>query len=230
MKATSVDQRPSLLRSLRVRLSTQVIVSKVWVHSPQLSLSPCWKMLQIALFLCIGVLSKKEEATIMCFRAVFTQTWTYECPEKRTYHPFPFFFSFHTISPNFTSTFLYPPLFPSLLHQIHSSSISLQKRTGLPGTSIEHDRASYNKTRHKLSYQGWSRQPGRAKGSQDQARVRNIPTPTCRSPKKNTKLNNYNIYAEEPCRPHDCHFSLFEPPWDLLSWFCGVFSLYSQPL
>lgn len=59
-----------------------------------------------------------------------------------------------------------PPLPP--ISQIYSSSLKKNKTrqnketeiAGLPGMSTEHSLASYNRTRHKSSYQGWlSTQP-----------------------------------------------------------------------
>ena len=52
-----------------------------------------------------------------------------------------------------------PPPLPvhptSPLLQIHSSSISFQKRVGFPGISAEPSVTSYSKITHKPSYQGW---------------------------------------------------------------------------
>lgn len=52
---------------------------------------------------------------------------------------------------------------PLLSPYINSSSVSHQKRAGLLGTSMEPDITSYNKARHKSSYQGRERQPSREK-------------------------------------------------------------------
>lgn len=77
------------------------------------------------------------------------------------------------------------PLTSSLvspISQIHSSSISFQKRAGLHGISSEHEVIRYNKSRHKLSYQGWVRSSIRRKrvlrGGQS---VRGNHAPTVRS-------------------------------------------------
>lgn len=59
-----------------------------------------------------------------------------------------------------------PP--PSAFPQFHSSSISIQKRAGLPGIETEHSITRYSKARHKPSHQGWTRQPSRRKRSQKQ--------------------------------------------------------------
>lgn len=63
--------------------------------------------------------------------------------------------------------------FPLL--QIRWSSISLQIRADLPATSAKHDITRYRKTRHKPSYQGWTRQCGRRKGCQEQAEESKTP-------------------------------------------------------
>lgn len=49
-----------------------------------------------------------------------------------------------------------PPSFHSLslFPQMHSSSISLPTRAGSLGMSIKHGIGSYDKTRHRSSYQG----------------------------------------------------------------------------
>lgn len=80
-----------------------------------------------------------------------------------------------------------PSNFP--LHQIHSSSISLQKRLGVTGTSNNHGISICNKKRHILSYQGWMRQLSKEKGSQKQAKeLETTHAPTVRS---HTRKPNY---------------------------------------
>lgn len=86
-----------------------------------------------------------------------------------------FFWFFPILLACITTQFSHPPLFPvrlpnpisptSHLPQIHSSSIFLQKKKKavLPGILNEHGIASYNKTRHKASCQGWMRQASRRK-------------------------------------------------------------------
>lgn len=44
-----------------------------------------------------------------------------------------------------------------------NSSVSLQKRAGLPGMSTKHGLTEYSKTQHKHSYQDWTRLPGSRK-------------------------------------------------------------------
>lgn len=79
------------------------------------------------------------------------------------------------------------------------SFISLQKRTGHTGTSIEHSITSYSKIRHKPSYQGWVKQPSgrkrvlRAGKSQSQ---RQPPFPLLEILQKHQAINN-NIFAED---------------------------------
>jgi hypothetical protein len=76
-----------------------------------------------------------------------------------------YLYSSYIIHPN-TLPFLYSssPSPTSPLSQIHSSSsISLQKRAGLPGISPEHLITRYMKTKHKASCHDWARQPLRRK-------------------------------------------------------------------
>lgn len=60
-----------------------------------------------------------------------------------------------------------PPLLPLApyfpLPQILSSSVSIQKTAGLPEGSTKQSITNYNKSRHKPSRQGCTRQPGRRK-------------------------------------------------------------------
>lgn len=102
-------------------------------------------------------------------------------------------------SPHFSQTF--PSTSP--LPEIHSSSVTLQKRTGFPGISTKHDITSYNKTGHKFSYQNWMRQPCRRK-SISRAGERggdNFPS-HCESCHKKTQINNDNRYAEDLAQTH----------------------------
>ena len=76
------------------------------------------------------------------------------------------FFS-HTMQPTtapspFSLPSSQPLTFP--LPQIHRSSIFLQKRAGLSGISTKHSIIRYNKSRHKPSHQGWTRQSNSRKG------------------------------------------------------------------
>lgn len=64
------------------------------------------------------------------------------------------------------------------------SSVSLKKRASLQWISTEHSIWRYSNTRHKSSYQGWTRQLGGKKRVPEQTRVRNIPAPTNSSPTK----------------------------------------------
>jgi hypothetical protein len=91
-----------------------------------------------------------------------------------------------TVSP--PSNLPSPPTSTSLLPHIHCSSVSLQKRAGLPGISTEHGIPRCNKTRHKLSHEGW-RQPCRRKRVPGAGtRVRDTPhTATVRNPTKNPR-------------------------------------------
>lgn len=75
--------------------------------------------------------------------------------------------------------------------QIQSSSISLQKRAGLAGTSRKHGITSYNKTRHESLHQGWMTQ---GKESQRAGKkVRDSPDFHCLDSHRNTKLHIYYI-------------------------------------
>lgn len=69
-------------------------------------------------------------------------------------------YSSHILHPNLSSP---PPVCPLPLPQTHAPSVSPEKRAGLSGTLTKYDIASYNKTRHKPSHQGWARQPGKRK-------------------------------------------------------------------
>lgn len=66
------------------------------------------------------------------------------------------FFSFYTIHHNlsFPSLILFSISTTSPLPKIHCFFISFQKRTCLSGISTEFSITSWNKTRHKLSFQG----------------------------------------------------------------------------
>lgn len=79
------------------------------------------------------------------------------------------FFS-HILSPNHNFLSSTPPSPPpaSPLPQISCSSISLQKRVGLPVISTERAVTRCTKTRHKPSYQDWMRQPRGREGSEKQ--------------------------------------------------------------
>ena len=107
-----------------------------------------------------------------------------------------------------------PPSPSLLLTQIHSSSFFLLRRAGLPGISTKHCRASYNKTGHLPSYQGWMRQPSRRKRIPKAGNKRQRqPLPPLRSPTRR-QLPNYNTYTEGLTQTHrlpDCRFSLCEP-------------------
>lgn len=78
---------------------------------------------------------------------VYLSIWFYNSLEVNT------FFSFlsHTTYTNCSFPSLpflnFPYTFP--LHQIHSSSISLEKRAGLPMIETEHGIAACNKTKHQ---------------------------------------------------------------------------------
>jgi hypothetical protein len=66
------------------------------------------------------------------------------------------FFS-HILNPdhNFFSLLYSQSFFTSSLPQIHSSSVSLQKRAGLSRLSTKHGIKSDNMTRYISSYQSW---------------------------------------------------------------------------
>lgn len=71
------------------------------------------------------------------------------------------FITFWLLLPLLILLLLPPTTFP----QIHSSSISLQKRASIPGISHKHTIRIYNKTSKKKnpSIQGWTEQPSRRK-------------------------------------------------------------------
>ena len=92
----------------------------------------------------------------------------------------------------------------------------------LPSFPRDINQTWYNQTGHIPSYQSWIRQPSRRKGvlKAGKKKHRNSPCSTVRSPKKNTKLYNHNVYAEDlgqTIQAPDCHFSLYEPPCALVS-------------
>jgi hypothetical protein len=77
---------------------------------------------------------------------------------------FIYFFSYITSLPQFVlllllPVFLLPPFFPRSTPPQFPS----KKRAGFLRISSEHSITRYNKTRHKLSYQSWMRQPSRRK-------------------------------------------------------------------
>lgn len=91
---------------------------------------------------------------------------------------FLFFLPFLVVVLILLSYITFQSLFPNLhtpqslfltyhLPQTHSSSLSIQKRAGLPGASTEHYITSCSKTRHKPSCQGRQGKPVGGKGSQD---------------------------------------------------------------
>lgn len=94
-----------------------------------------------------------------------------------------------------------PPVTPKT--SLHRSTcyqfpfISLQKREDLPGLSTKHNIRSDNATRHMPSYQSWTRQPNRRTPvPQTGTRVRANVYSQCEKSHSNTKLHNYNIYAQ----------------------------------
>jgi hypothetical protein len=80
------------------------------------------------------------------------------------------------------TAFFNPPSLPttSLLPQIHSSFVFLQKRAGLPGIST--------KIRYKPSHQWWARQLRRERVSKADKRARDTLIPTVMSP---TRIPSY---------------------------------------
>ena len=75
---------------------------------------------------------------------------------------------------------------------------SSEKKANFPVMSTGHSVTRCNKTRHKPSYQGWTRQPSRRKRvPRVGKKVRDTCTPTVRSTKKNPKLNCHSTHAED---------------------------------
>lgn len=83
--------------------------------------------------------------------------------------------------PQFLLSLLHPAPSSSPLPQIHCSSVSPQKRAGLPRVSIKHGISHYNKPRREPSHHGCMWQPNRKKSMQ---RVRDSPAPSARSPSR----------------------------------------------
>lgn len=81
------------------------------------------------------------------------------------------------------STSSNPPPFP------------FRERTGLPEISTKYGLTSYNKPKHILSYQDWTRQTSR-RGKVPSAgkRVRNTRHSHCYKSHKNTKLHSHKIH------------------------------------
>lgn len=114
-----------------------------------------------------------------------------------------FLFSFHfylfflqIMHPNFCFPSLNSPHFSLTcpLSHIHFSS-HLPQEMSWPPIS-EHGTTRYTKTRHKLSQQAWSRQPGRQESVNELGKEQEIsPTSTVRSPPKH-QTNNPSIYVE----------------------------------
>lgn len=137
-------------------------------------------------------------------------------------HSFRFFLLF------FSSLIHYIP-FPYSVSTPPPSPIfipSHQKSAGVLGTSTKHGIWSHNKTRHIRSFQGRMREPSRRKrvpsvgkrirdtsllpllGVQQEHQVTQL-LHICRGPRS----DSYRL--------QDCCFSLCEPLWAMLSWFCG---------
>lgn len=113
------------------------------------------------------------------------------------------------------------------------SSIPLQKRAVvLPGISTTHSIASYNKTRHIPSYQGWARQLTRmTRVSKADKKSQKYPPqlPLLRIPQE-YKLQSYNIYAEDIAQALCYWFSLCDPCLvDSLGQYLVVFSTPLSP-
>ena len=76
----------------------------------------------------------------------------------------------------------------------------------------------YNKTRQKLSYQGWVREPSRRKEQMKESEI--LPITLLEVPQKH-QANKHIIYSKDLVQIHlgswDCEFL-----WVLLSWICWV--------
>lgn len=83
--------------------------------------------------------------------------------------------------PQFLLSLLHPVPSSSPLSQIHCSSVSPQKKAGLPKVSIKYEISHYNKPRHEPSHHGCMWQPNRKKNRQ---RVRDSPAPLLGSPQE----------------------------------------------
>jgi hypothetical protein len=86
---------------------------------------------------------------------------------------------------------------------------------------------SYNKTKHKPSYQGWTGQPSRRRRvPRAVKRVKDNPSPwfpLLGLPRERQATQPWCMcrgHKSDPCRLCDCPLSLCEPLWALLSWFC----------
>ena len=125
---------------------------------------------------------------------------------------FSLFFSNTHLTPTEASP--HSPPSCSLLPQIHCI-FSLQKKAGLPGILTKHNITRYNKTRNKLSYQSWTRQPSRKKWvPRAVKRVKDTPTPTVRSltkPQVEQPQHVCRVPHTDLSRLHGCCFSLCEP-------------------
>lgn len=133
---------------------------------------------------------------------------------------------------DFITTAFFPPSVPprSLFH-LPSPPVSLflcfpSEKRQLRNIN-QNNITSYSKTRHKISYQVWTRQSSRRKRvSRTGKRVRDIPTSTVRSPTTPSYTAKMYIQRTYPCsrdpgRLCNCHFSLCEAPWALLGQICG---------
>ena len=117
-------------------------------------------------------------------------------------HTFKKLFS-HILHPDLSFPFSKSLLPTSTLPKIHCSSLSLQKRAGLPGISTEHGITGYNNTRHNPSYQVWTKQINRRKGvPRAGKRVRDSPCSHCQKSPKSTKLYIHNMNAEDLAQSH----------------------------
>lgn len=124
--------------------------------------------------------------------------WIFEC--------FSFFFSFLFFSHSFHSICSFPSYTTPSPPQIYCSSVSLQKRAGLPGMPTEH---AYPVTIRLGSHQGWTRNTGGGKGSQAQARE--LETPLIPLVRGTLRTPRYTVitYMQRPspdscrlCEPH----------------------------
>ena len=82
-----------------------------------------------------------------------------------------------TISPSSTL-----PILQYVLPQMHSFSSFPSEKMRFPGIPTKHSITSYKKTRYKLFYQGWAKQPSRkAKAPRWAKESETLLTPTIRS-------------------------------------------------
>lgn len=104
-----------------------------------------------------------------------------------------FLTDYYFVHPNHSPPLSSQPLLPMSSHPIHSTSISIQKREGLPSIATKHGITNWSKTRHLPSYLDWTRQLSmRKRVLKTGKRVRDSTYSHCQESHKKTKLPNCN--------------------------------------